>query len=153
MLVAEKEFETYKQTKEKNKKHKRKRRPKRSENASIKAKIFIYATLILTIALAILLRYAHISKLQYDLSTLETQVDSLEKEKQDIELTLEKVKDSGWIEKIAKNSLGMNYPSENQKVYLSVNVDDNETAQKTKEDNDKEGVLASFSNIFEGILN
>lgn len=133
MVVARKEFQTYEREKEKIKKPKRNKK-KNKNNTLTKVKLFLYATGVLTIAIVVLLRFAQISKLQYDLSKLETEVSNLEKEKQNLSISLERIKDSSWIEEVAINSLNMNYPNENQKVYIDVEMKDTLVASNTKEE-------------------
>lgn len=120
MVVAKKEFQVYDLEEKSLKKPKKNKEPKKN-NTHVKLKLFLYSTLVLTIAIVVLLRFAHISKLQYDLSTLQTEVTELQKEKQNISIELSKVKDSRWIEVVAMNALNMNYPDENQKVYIDLN--------------------------------
>ncbi|MBS4535417.1 cell division protein FtsL [Clostridium sp. D2Q-14] len=134
MVVARKEFQTYDLQKEKDRKPRKNKKPKKN-NTLIKLKLFLYATGVLTISIIILLRFAHISRLQYDLSSLETEVSSLEKEKQNLSIRLEKIKDSRWIEEVAINSLDMSYPDENQKVYIDVDTDNSLELSDKKEEN------------------
>jgi len=119
LVVAKKEFQVYDLEEKSLQKPKRNKKPKKN-NTKIKLKLFLYATVILTISILVLLRFAHISKLQYDLSSTESEVESLMKEKQNISIELGKVKDSRWIEVVALNSLGMSYPNESQKVYVDI---------------------------------
>ncbi|MBS4540092.1 cell division protein FtsL [Clostridium sp. D2Q-11] len=134
MVVARKEFQNYEYKEEKIKKPQRNKKPKKN-NTLIKLKLFLYASGLLTIAIVVLLRFAHISKLQYDFSSLQTEVTNLEKEKQNITINLERVKDSRWIEEVAISSLNMNYPSENQKVYIDVNEGSTIALANTTEEN------------------
>ncbi|MGO1369338.1 hypothetical protein [Senegalia sp. (in: firmicutes)] len=123
MVVAKKEFEMYDFKKTSPEKNKKNKKPNKN-NTHIKLKLFLYSTLVLTIAIVVLLRFAHISKLQYDLSKVQTEVTELQKEKQSISIDLAKAKDSRWIEVVAMNALSMNYPNENQKVYVDLNKKD-----------------------------
>lgn len=133
MVVARKEFQKYDFEQEEIKRPKRNKKPKKN-NTLIKLKLFLYATGILAIAIVILLRFAYISKLQYDLSNLETEVSNLEKEQQNLSIGLERIKDSRWIEEVAMDSLNMSYPDETQKAYIDVNTD-NSLELATKEEN------------------
>ncbi|WP_130807245.1 cell division protein FtsL [Senegalia massiliensis] len=119
MVVAKKEFQIYDLEEKKPRKPKRNKKPKKN-NTKMKLKLFLYSTVVLTVSILVLLRFAHISKLQYDLSSKESEVESLMKEKQNISIELGKVKDSRWIEIVALNSLGMSYPKESQKVYVDL---------------------------------
>lgn len=158
MLVAKKETKSFNNTKkEKINRIKKKNKPQRPKKEfSFKVKIFFYATIVLAICLVVLLRYAHMSQLQYDLLSLNKDIIELKEEKQGLILELERIKESGLIEKRAKEELGMQYPTKEQIVFVSVG--DIEAEEKTEvqvaEKNQSGFVfLKSFRNVFTKVLN
>lgn len=124
MLVAKKEIYDYDaqyDTKDyKVNKTKEKEKAQKTENVSLKIKVFFYATIILAVCIVVLLRYAYISQLKYDLGTDMNTVEELSQERQRLMLDLEQIKDSGRIEEIAKKELGLQYPTEQQVIYVRV---------------------------------
>jgi hypothetical protein len=81
---------------------------------------------------------------------LESEKNTLEKEKQEKLSELEEVKNSAKIEEDATAKLGMNYPTEAQIVYLDVN--ENKLKEEQKEDSNV-AVKKYFKNILSAIIN
>jgi len=62
---------------------------------------------------------------------------------------LDKVKESGWIEKEVKEKLGMVYQTNEQTIFISVNEDlFNEASLEKSEEEKSFAFLSSFRNIF-----
>src|SRR5690554_12334 len=74
----------------------------------------------LILALFILYRYANITKIRLEITELEKQKIELEKEKENLVGELEAIKSSSKIEEDAIIKLGMDYPTEDQVVYVDI---------------------------------
>lgn len=129
----------------------------KKSNSSFKVKIFGLALLALIICLGVLFRYAQITQIKMEVSKLDKEIIELKKHKVDISLELERIKESGWIEKEAESRLGMVYPTDEQIVYIAVNDNDiySITSNSAEEINGKEGLdfLKLFSNLVGKISN
>lgn len=124
MLVAKKELDYYypEQVNTQDERPKRvgKSRKKKSRAAS-KLLIIGVAIFGLVLSLFILYRYANITKIRGEITELEKQKLELEKEKEHLIAELEGIKSSSKIEEDAVVKLGMDYPTEEQIVYMDVN--------------------------------
>lgn len=154
MLVAKREENHYYKGSSK----KRKKIKKNSKNKSNeKLKFLVSATIILLACLFVLLRYTHITKMRLENSKLESQKIELEKEKQDLMAELDRVKSAAKIEEDAKIKLGMDYPSEEQIVYISIDDKANDEDKEDKlvgESKSKEDffIVSYFKNMMNMIL-
>jgi len=131
----------------------RKKKKKTKNNAAIKMKLFASALLLLCVCLFVLLRYAYITQIKFDVSQLDKEITKLHSEKQDLLIELDKIKESGLIEFEAQSKLGMVYPSEEQIVYVSLNNND---PRYISEDIDEEKpfvLLKSLNNFLIKIYN
>ncbi|WP_416197821.1 MAG: Cell division protein FtsL [Sporanaerobacter sp.] len=111
----------------------RRKNTSKKSNSKNKLQFIASAIIALMICLLILYRYAHITQLRLEITQLESQKIELEKEKQDLLAELDRVKSSSKIEEDAKIKLGMDYPTDEQIVYISMdeNVqDDKEVAEE-----------------------
>lgn len=129
-------------------------KPIRKNNFSLKLKAFGIALLTLFICLGILIRYAQMTQIKMEVSKLDKEISELSKHKIDISLELERIKESGWIEREAETRLGMMYPTNNQIVYVS--VDDNYIDKDNIIEEEEPGNLAFlklFSNVVGKISN
>ncbi len=93
---------------------------KAKKRVALKFKILSYAIIMLVICLSLLLRYTYIAQYRIQISSLDKEISSLAKKKENLEIELDKIKDSEWIELEAREKLGMDYPTSSQTVYLSV---------------------------------
>ncbi|HHV26844.1 MAG TPA: hypothetical protein GXX63_06585 [Tissierellia bacterium] len=151
MLVAKREENHYYE--ERNKK--RKKIKKNSKNKSNeKLKFLMGATIILLACLFVLLRYTHITQMRLENSKLESQKVELKKEKQDLMAELDRVKSDAKIEEDAKVKLGMDYPSEEQIVYISIDDKANDEDKLLGESKSKEDffIVDYFKNVMNMIL-
>lgn len=137
MLVAKKELDYYypdqMEVEPERPKKVNKRRKKKSKAAN-KLLIMGLAIIGLTLSLFILYGYANITKIRIEITELEKQKVQLAREKEDLIAELEGIKSSSKIEEDAMIKLGMDYPTEDQVVYI--NVDDialNEEISTNKE--------------------
>lgn len=113
-------------------KRKRKITNKSNNNIKNKLKLFTSAIIILVLCMFVLLGYADITKTRLEITKLESEKIELEKEREDLTTELDRVKSSIKIEEDAKTKLGMDYPTEDQIVYLSVddNIDNVDVAKE-----------------------
>lgn len=95
---------------------------KRSNN---KLRSLILISIFLGGCLLLLSRYATITSIRSDITTLERNIEELEKKKVNLQASLEGIKSSEKIEEEAILKLGMDYPNEGQIVYLSTTSTEN----------------------------
>ncbi|MBE6081912.1 MULTISPECIES: cell division protein FtsL [Tissierellales] len=152
LLVAKKEEKYYygEDRVYENKVQREKRKAKRKAQTRNKLKLFLYAFIFLAACLSILFRYTQLTQMRVEISKLESEKNTLEKEKQEKLSELEEVKNSAKIEEDATAKLGMNYPTEAQIVYLDVN--ENKLKEEQKEDSNV-AVKKYFKNILSAIIN
>ncbi|SDY43969.1 cell division protein FtsL [Proteiniborus ethanoligenes] len=153
MLVAKKEVYSYYEDNNIDIKRTKKVTQNKKSNSSAKIKFFAVAFLILFVCLGVLFRYAQITQIKMEISKLEKDIKTLNKHKVDISLDLERIKESGWIEKEAETRLGMIYPTNEQVVYIAVNSYDIDSGIKVEEKSEKLGFLKLFSNVIGQISN
>lgn len=133
MLVAKREVYSYHE--DNHVKETKKNNHNRKSNFSLKLKLFGIALLTLFVCLGVLIRYAQMTQIKMEVTKLDKEISELSKHKTDISLELEKIKESGWIEKEAESRLGMVYPTNEQVVFVSVNLNneiDNNIAKEEK---------------------
>ncbi len=152
MLVA-KELSYYPtevlEVKEKPKKNTKVIKEKKKKNNSFaKLIIMIIPMVFLGIALSILFRYANITEVRQEITKLERQKIELEKTKLDLVAELEGIKSSAKIAEDAITKLGMNYPTEGQIVYLSVNENNVEHVEKSSIGKQIRKVFSMVTNFF-----
>ncbi|EOD01255.1 cell division protein FtsL [Caldisalinibacter kiritimatiensis] len=147
MLVAKKEVKevTYLKHRRENTKIRKKK--------SVRLKLIATALLVMCLALTVLYRYAKITHAEIEIRQLDKQITDLKKEKQALALELEKIKESEWIEKQAKERLGMVYPSREQTVFVSVkNSSENKVVASNEKDSKHLFFLNAFGNIFDKMI-
>jgi len=120
LLVAKKEALNYVYENDITQKTQIKNKPKPKKNFQFKVKFIVIALTVLAISLMLLVRYAQITKVRLELTAMNQNMAQLRDQKDDLLLQLEKIKDSGRIEQVAKERLGMTYPRDNQIVFVSV---------------------------------
>lgn len=156
MLVAKKEETYYSNINIRHRSQEvvqRKRPKKKIKNmAAIKVKILSLATIVLVICLSLLLRYTVIAQYRIDLTNLDKEIASLNKQKRSLEIQLDQIKQSEWIELEAREKLGMDYPQSNQTVFISVseNLFGEDVSQETEAENGNI-FLKSFKGFFNKI--
>lgn len=152
MLVAKREVFSYNE--ENYLRETKKNKHIRKNNFSLKLKAFGIALLTLFVCLGVLIRYAQMTQIKMEVSKLDKEISELSKHKIDISLELEKIKESGWIEGEAEKRLGMVYPTNEQIVYVSVNVNDNIDNNAIEENKtEKLGILKLFSSAVSKLSN
>lgn len=150
MLVAKKEYDYYpeKSRTEKSRNKKVVKRKKRTK-ALYRLALMGIAMIGLILSLFILYRYANITKIRLEITELEKQKVELEKEKENLVAELEAIKSSSKIEEDAVVKLGMDYPTEEQIVYLDV---DELALSDNLNEPDEFTIAQQFKNVFNLVL-
>ena len=161
MLVAKKEFEyqgleyscddVYQPRKKES--TKREKAVHINKNYKVLYKMFILGISVIGLALSlfILFRYANITKMKLEITEIQQQKIQLEKEKEDLLAELESIKSVTRIEEEALVKLGMDYPTEDQIVYVS--LDDIPLNDEVENGSVKEfGLLGQLKNIVNLVL-
>ncbi len=151
LIVAERELEDYREYRfeDKEKINKKKRNKRHNKNKSRnKMKSLFFSFIIFLACLFILNRYTQITHLKLEVSDLEKEVTGLEREKEDLVAELDSLKNVARIEEDARTKLGMDYPTEEQIVYVDVNEDIFENDNAETEFN----VVMYFKNILNMVL-
>lgn len=65
-------------------------------------------------------RYSSITSMKYDINRMYKELEELENQKKELHLEIEKTKRSDLIESTAREQLGMEYPTEEQIIYITV---------------------------------
>lgn len=105
---------------------------KKKNNSVLKLFLLAIPFIILSISLLILSGYAKITTIRQELTELEREKVELEKTKMNLIADLEGIKSSGKIEEDAITKLGMDYPNDDQIVYITVNVNEDPIEQEEK---------------------
>ena len=107
---------------------------KKRNNSKASYKLFAIGLAIigLILSLFILYGYANITKVRQEITELERQKIELAKEKEYLMTELESIKSSSKIEEDARIKLGMDYPTEDQIVYINVGDMDMEEEANTE---------------------
>lgn len=152
MLVTKRELENYYQEEidiiiEKEEKVRAKKRKK----ARSSSKLFAISLAVfgLILCLYILYGYANITNMRLEITELERQKLELQRDREDLIAQLETIKSSTAIEENARIKLGMDYPTEDQLVSLSIEQlgENNEI-----EAEDKPPLAKQLKNIFNLVL-
>lgn len=147
MLVAKKEVYSYVEDRNVATTKEFKQSKNRKSNSLLKVKVFGLALLTLVICLGVLFGYAQMTQIKMEVSKLDKEIAELKKHKVDISLELERIKESGWIEKEAEDRLGMIYPSDDQIVYISVMDNDFDSSVEEAIREEELGFVRLFSNM------
>ncbi|MDO4720769.1 MAG: cell division protein FtsL [Peptostreptococcaceae bacterium] len=65
-------------------------------------------------------RYSMISSMKYEINRKYKELEELQNQKKELHLEIEKTKRSDLIESTAREQLGMEYPTEEQLIYITV---------------------------------
>lgn len=153
MLVAKTELSYYPEevleVKNKPKVSTRKAKIKKKRNNSIAKLIILFMpVIILAISLSILFRYASLTDIRRDITKLETEKAELEKVKMNLIGELEGLKSSVRIAEDAVTKLGMDYPTEGQIAYVSVDENPVQLAEKPTIRKQLKKVFSMVTNLF-----
>lgn len=159
LIVAKKEVRDYREyyneeKKQINNKVRNDRQKRRKEIKQKKSKarlrFLTIVVMMFLVCMFILYRYSKITHLSYDVSNLEKEVTELNREKEDLSTELDSLKNVAKIEKDAKLQLGMDYPTEDQIVYLNVNEDI--FNEKNVANNTDFSIVKYFKNVVDMVL-
>lgn len=123
MSLAKSELNYYPEEFPKVKKVKKVKKKPRS-NSGAKLFLIFLAMTGLGISVGILSRYAKITSIRGEITRIQREQENYEKEKVVLSAELEGIKSSKTIEEDAILKLGMDYPLDNQRVYI--NIKDNQ---------------------------
>jgi cell division protein FtsL len=142
IMIAEKiDYELIKEPiKQKNKKISHKK------TAISKTPYILISICFLISSIFLLQRYSEIQSLQLEINQLQKEKQELDRKKENLLVKLEGLKNNPEIEKQAKDLLGMDYPREDQVVYIAIE-DTNDTIQFGFIDKIK-SALSVFSSLY-----
>jgi cell division protein FtsL len=100
---------------------KSKRKKCKNQSTCIQLKYFVYGGIIFMLALGMIFNYALITQTKMEIHDLSREIDLLSKQKEDMTIALETIKNSNVIEENAMNFLGMDYAKSHQNQMVSVN--------------------------------
>lgn len=121
---------------------------KKKNNSFTKLVILSIPIAIVGIALFILFRYTDITAVRQEITKLEKQKVELEKTKLDLVAELEGIKSSVKIAEEAITKLGMDYPTEGQIVYITVNDNEIQNAEQPSIGKQIRKVFSMVTNLF-----
>ncbi len=127
----------------------KKRIKKNNRNNSVIESLKNTAMIAITFILGILIvyNYAVITDKQMELNTLTKEITDLNDDVDKYNIALESIKNTNSIEEMAKNYLGMNYPSRKQTVFVDFAYGNSDTTE------DETGILAEENqNLFVGLF-
>ncbi|WP_353094077.1 hypothetical protein [Tissierella praeacuta] len=156
MLVAkelsyypEKTLEVKEKPRKKTRKSTRKAQDRKRKSSSLaKLVILTVPMIVLGIALFILFGYANITAVRQEITKLERQKIDLEKEKMNLIADLEGIKSSTKIAEEAITKLGMDYPTEGQIVYVSVEENTSEDVKEYSMGKQIKKMFSMVTNLF-----
>lgn len=127
-------------------KNKTKKRQRQNHNI-IQIKYFIFAAIVFGLALGIIYNYATITQIKMEINDLNKDITLLDKQKEDVLISLESIKNSNIIEENATNYLGMNYATNSQNNIVTVNYSGSLNDKFAYDKKYSESAM--FSDIFE----
>jgi cell division protein FtsL len=141
------EYDVY----EENKVLREKKRYKNNRKAKLKSVLTIVA--ILTVALAVMCRYAIITEISYKISQKETEYNNLKNDNSLLKVQIETETNLTDIKETAETRLGMQTPDKSQIVYIKVPREDYTITLDPKNETDgNEGILKTFINKLAGLV-
>lgn len=150
MLARELKYYPEEQIKTKEDRKKRIEQAKKIQkknNSLVKLFYLCLPIMITGICIFILFRYVNISQVRQEITSLEYEKTELEKTKINLMGNLESLKSSPKIAEQAKYKLGMDYPTKDQIVYISVG--DGSTKSETKKStNPIDLIIGKIGNLF-----
>lgn len=133
---------------ENRKKRIRKARKKQNKKNSVLKIFSLFIPILITgICVSILFRYVNITEVRQEITGLEYQKEELEKSRVNLIGDLESLKSSPKIAQQAKEKLGMDYPTKDQIVHITVNGSQNK-AKIAKKSNPVNLMIDKIGNLF-----
>ncbi|SHH12492.1 septum formation initiator family protein [Tepidibacter thalassicus] len=93
------------------------RKKKKSKKVNM---LSIFTLFILGIIIIFMYRYSVVSSLKYEVQSLNKELENKKNKKKQLYLELDNLSKSGFIEKEARERLNMNYPTDDQIIYIKV---------------------------------
>lgn len=122
---------------------------RQKKNNSVPKLVFLtMPVIILGVSLFILFGYARITAVRIDITELEYQKNELEKTRLNLVADLEGLKSSSKISEDAVLKLGMDYPTEGQIVYVTVNDNSIEYIEKASIGKHLKKIFSMVTNLF-----
>lgn len=103
---------------------KSKKKKQKSSGNLIQFNYFLFAAILFILSLGIIFNYAAITQSKMEINNLNKEIELLVKQKEDILISLESIKNSNIIEKNAMNYLGMDYANSSQNNFIAVKYSD-----------------------------
>ncbi len=132
---------------ERNKKIKRAQAVQKKNNSLVKIFYLCVPIMICGICLFILFGYVNITQVRQEITKLEYEKSELEKNKINLIGDLESLKSSPNIAEQAKYKLGMDYPTKDQVVYVTVDYASS-NAKDEKTSNSLNLIISKIGNFF-----
>jgi len=121
---------------------------KRKDNSFLKLIYLIIPMILMGISIFVLIGYANITSVRSDITKLEREIVEFERTRLNLVAELEGIKSSVRVSEEAMYKLGMDYPSEGQIVYISVNEPTIEHAKKDSLGMQLKKVFSMVTNLF-----
>lgn len=133
--------------KEQNKKISKAIALQKQRNSILKIRYLFVPIVIAGICVSVLFRYVNITQVRQEITNLEYEKEELEKNKINLIGDLESLKSSPKIAEKAKEKLGMDYPTKDQLVYITVE-DGLNKSEVVKKSNPIDLILGMIGNLF-----
>lgn len=144
------EYDTKKRNTNSNRKKNLKTKIKKKKKSVISFQSFKNLMMIISVfifGLVIIFNYAMITDKNMTISNINDEIELLSKEKEEILITLESIKNTNIIEEKAKNYLGMNYPTRAQTEFIDVTYTKEISIEQYAENEKSDSYITSFLEI------
>lgn len=94
--------------------------------------IFLHCSIFMALCIAVLLGYAKVTQLNYEIKKLDREISTMSEESQRIDVVLDQINESEWVSNYANLNLGMVYPEESQVIEIEI------PKEKSEKQNDYE---------------
>lgn len=119
----------------------------KKRNSILKIRYLFVPIVIAGICVSVLFRYVNITQVRQEITSLEYEKEELEKNKINLIGDLESLKSSPKIAEKAKEKLGMDYPTKDQLVYITVE-DGLNKSEVVEKSNPIDLILGMLGNLF-----
>lgn len=119
----------------------------KKRNSILKIRYLFVPIVIAGICVSVLFRYVNITQVRQEITNLEYEKEELEKNKINLIGDLESLKSSPKIAEKAKEKLGMDYPTKDQLVYITVE-DGLNKSEVVEKSNPIDLILGMLGNLF-----
>ncbi len=128
----------------------RNKKKKKKKIVAEPIKNLMMISIVFVLGLVIISNYALITDKKMKISTIDEEIELLNKEKEEAIIALESLKNTNEIEDKAKNYLGMNYPTRIQTEFLEVayNQNINTNSYATEKSNDLFSFINKATDLF-----